>query len=223
VNLRTRIDHLVFAAATLDEGFAWCRETLGIEPGGGGAHALMGTHNRVFRIDSPQFERAYFEIIAIDPAAPAPAHARWFDLDDPHMRELLAQGPRLIHFVASCDDAEAAVAALASQGIDRGAPIAAQRGALRWKITVRPDGRRLFDGALPTLIQWQGAHPCDSLPRSGVTLQSLVVNHPEADRLGSAYEAIGLARIPVERGEPGLLATLSTPKGLVRLPHLSRP
>jgi hypothetical protein len=190
---------------------------LGIEPMSGGAHPLMGTHNRVFRIDSSAFERAYFEIIAVDPAAPAPERTRWFDLDDSRMRRLLARGPRLIHFVARADDADAAVASLAAQGVARGSPIAAERGALRWKITVRPDGQRLFDGALPTLIEWQGAHPCDSLPPSGVALQSLTVNHPQAERLRSAYDAIGLTQVPVEPGEPQLTATLSSPKGMVRI------
>jgi catechol 2,3-dioxygenase-like lactoylglutathione lyase family enzyme len=221
VSLRTRIDHLVFAAATLEEGVAWCRETLGVEAAGGGAHPLMGTHNRVFRIASPGFERAYFEIIAIDPAAPAPARARWFDLDDPRMRELLARGPRLIHFVASTDDAEAAVAALATQGIDRGAPIVAERGALRWKISVRPDGQRLFDGTLPTLIEWQGAHPCDSLPASGVELQSLRLGHPEDHRLRAACAAIGLTQVQIEPGEPRLVATLTCTKGTVRIDSMS--
>ena len=214
---RARVDHLVVAAADLDEGVAWCREMLGIEPAGGGEHPLMWTHNRVFRVDSPAFESAYFEIIAIHPAVPAPARVRWFDLDDPAMRESLAHGPRLIHFVARTDDAASAVAALAMQGIDRGAPIAAERGTLRWKITLRPDGRRLFDGALPTVIEWNGAHPCDALPASGVALQSLAAGHPEADRLRSAYEAIGLTQVPVERAEPRLIATLSSPKGLVRI------
>lgn len=215
MNLRTRIDHLVFAAATLDEGVAWCREALGIEPAGGGQHALMGTHNRVFRIDAPGFERAYFEIIAIDPAAPAPGRARWFDLDDGRMRELLAQGPRLIHFVASTTDVRAAVAALAAQGIDRGPPIPAERGALRWKITVRADGRRLLEGTLPTLIEWNSAHPCDSLPASAIALQSLAVTHPQAERLRAAYATLGLTQVAVQEGEPQLVATLSTPKGLV--------
>lgn len=229
MSLSTRIDHLVFAAATLEEGVAWCRETLGIEPAGGGEHALMGTHNRVFRIDTPGFERAYFEVIAINPAAPAPGRARWFDLDDARLRAQLAQGPRLIHFVASTNDAGAAVAALAAQGIDRGPPIAAERatpsGTLRWKITVRADGQRLFDGALPTLIEWGEQHPCDTLPASGVTLQSFAVAHRDAQRLQAAYEAIGLTQVRVRAGDPNLVAILATPNGIVRVASsiLSRP
>jgi hypothetical protein len=215
VTLQTRIDHLVFAARSLDEGVAWCREQLGVEPAGGGEHVLMGTHNRVFRIDAPGFGHAYFEIMAINPAAPAPGRTRWFDLDDARMRAALAQGPRLVHLVASTNDIERAVAELAKQGIDRGPVIALERGSLRWKMTVRPDGQRLFDGALPTLIQWEGAHPCDSLPASGAKLASLSVAHPQADLLRAAFGAIGLDNIPVRDGPVCMQAAISTPLGRV--------
>jgi len=221
VTLRSRIDHLVVAAASLAEGLAWSRETLGYEPAAGGEHPLMGTHNRVFRIDSPQFPRAYFEIIAINPAAPAPGRTRWFDLDDEQMREVLAGGPRLVHFAAATADADAAVTALRNQGIERGSPIAAERptpsGVLRWKITVRGDGRRLFDGALPTVIEWSDVHPCDNLPQSGITLESLEVRHPQAAQLRDAYRAIGLDAVQVDSGDANLIASLATPRGRIKL------
>ena len=63
-----RIDHLVIAARTLDEGVRWCEATLGVAPGPGGTHPLMGTHNRLLSIASDEFAQAYLEIIAIDPA-----------------------------------------------------------------------------------------------------------------------------------------------------------
>jgi hypothetical protein len=52
------LDHLVVLAATLDEGAAWCEATLGVAPGAGGRHALMGTHNRLLRIDGEGFPRS---------------------------------------------------------------------------------------------------------------------------------------------------------------------
>jgi hypothetical protein len=221
VTLKSRVDHLVVAAASLDEGVAWCRETLGIEPGPGGEHALMGTHNRVFRIASARFPRAYFEIIAINAAVPAPARVRWFDLDDATLHAALERGPRLIHFVASTNDAGAALGALSNLGIDRGPLIAAERatpaGMLRWKISVRDDGRRLFDGTMPTLIEWGDAHPGDAMPDVGVALQSLHATHPQAPALRAAYDAIGLQDVDVQAGPANLVATLSTPNGVVQL------
>ena len=219
--MQSRIDHLVVAARTLPEGIAWCRDTFGFEPAAGGQHPLMGTHNRVFRIDTPAFPRAYFEIIAIDEAAPAPGRTRWFDLDDPQLRSAIASGPRLIHFVASTDDAVRAAAALSALDIDRGPLVAAERptpaGLLRWKISVRADGQRLFAGALPTLIEWGSAHPCESLPASGLSLRALECTHPQADRLAAAYDAIGLAQVAPAAGPANLVALLDTPRGVVRL------
>ena len=73
--MRLALDHLVVAAASLDDGVRWCEATFGITAGPGGRHALMGTHNRLFSIAGPDFPDAYFEIIAIDPGAPPPGPA----------------------------------------------------------------------------------------------------------------------------------------------------
>src|SRR5205085_6962675 len=144
---------------------------------------------------------AYFEIIAIDPEAPAPAHKRWFDLDDERLRAAIAVEPRLIHFVASTNEGSRAVAALSEFGIDRGPLVPAERdtpaGLLRWKISVRPDGARLFDGTLPTLIEWDSRHPADSLPDCGVSLVSLAAAHPQSVQLRQCFEAIGLQQVDV--------------------------
>jgi hypothetical protein len=91
------------------------------------------------------------------------------------------------------------------------------RGLLQWQITLRDDGQRLFAGALPTLIEWGDTHPAPSMPESGVTLQSLVVSHPQAAPLQAACEAIGLERVKVKEGEANLCATLLTPRGRVQL------
>ena len=211
------LDHLVLAARTLDEGVAWCEHTLGIVPGAGGRHALMGTHNRVFAIASDAFPRAYFEIIAIDPDAPAPGRARWFGLDDAALQRELARGPRLVHWVARCSDIEAALAALARCGVDGGRVLAASRatpaGELRWRIAVPDDGRRHLHGALPLLIEWGATHPTDALAPSGVTLQSLAL---DAGADPAPLQALGLDRHLAGAGAP-ITATLDTPRGRVTL------
>ena len=217
----SRVDHLVVAADSLAQGVAWCEALLGVTPGPGGEHPLMGTHNRVLRIGTPGFPRAYLEIIAIDPAAPAPKRRRWFDLDDPELREAVRGEPRLVHFVASCEHAITATRRLDALGIDRGLLVAAERatpaGLLQWKITVRQDGQRLFYGALPTLIEWGPAHPADTLPASALALLSMTASHPRPDDLFAAYGAIGLEQVEVQAGPPNLTATLSTPRGNVTL------
>lgn len=230
--MKTQIDHLVVVAQTLELGVQWCEATLGITPSAGAEEAPYGTHNRLFKMATPAYPLAYLEIISINPAAKRPANAplkRWFDMDDPALQAAVALVPRLVHFVVNTDDIQAARTALKTQGIDRGPAVQAKRhtrrGLVQWQMTVREDGQRLFDGALPSVIQWGKPdaaeplrlHPRNSLPRSGVTLQSLVVTHPTATKLQAAYESIGLSGVTVETGPANLIATLNTPRGVVQL------
>lgn len=223
--MSARIDHLVIAARSLDDGVAWCEATFGVAPGPGGVHPQMGTHNRLVKIATKAFPRAYLEIIAIDPqqkpTRPATFH-RWFDLDDAELQATLARrGPRLVHFVVEVPDADAAVQALARQRIDRGRLLEASRdtpaGRLDWRITVRDDGQRLFYGTLPTLIAWGAAHPSDSMADSGIRLRSLALSHPRAVDLTQALQAIGLTDTPLGAGPPSLRAVFDTPRGTVTL------
>ncbi len=233
--MQSQLDHLVVAARNLQEGVAWCEATLGITPGPGGEHPLFGTHNRLFRIATVNFPRAYFEIIAINSEAiqaantpDNPIKKRWFDLDSEDVQGAIKASPSLVHFVANTGEVDQASAALRALGIDRGPAVQASRmtaaGLLQWQITVREDGKRLFNGGLPTLIEWgeKGgaplvAHPASSMPDSGVALQSLHMVSPQVVELQAAYQAIGLQTVTVSSGAPNLIATLQTPKGIVTL------
>jgi hypothetical protein len=208
------LDHLVVAAATLDDGVAWCEATLGVVPDGGGRHALMGTHNRLLATGGDAFPQSYLEIIAVDPDAPAPVRVRWFGLDDPWLQQRLRRhGPQLVHWVARTDALDARRAALARLGVDPGAIVAAQRGTLRWRITLRDDARRFAAGAWPLWIEWDGAHPTATLPARGVALRAFAVGGVPL----SAADALDVPGVTVhERGAP-LLAVLETPRGVVEL------
>ena len=194
-------------------------------PGPGGAHPLMGTHNRLLQIAGPRFPDAYLEIIAIDPsvrpqrAAPL---ARWFDFDDRTLQdELLRHGPRLAHWVARTDALQSCVSKWLGLGIDRGPALEASRmtphGLLSWRITVRDDGQRLFDGCLPTLIEWGDVHPARTMAASGLVLEQLHLQHPRADDLHTALtvaELVGLGEsIKVAKGPYSLRADLRRPDG----------
>ena len=233
--MKSQIDHLVVAAHSLQQGVEWCEATLGITPAAGGEHEKYGTHNRLFKIATPAFPVAYFEIIAINPDAvieKKPPPTRWFDLDSKQLQAELAKSPRLVHFVVNTDNIQAARHSWKNQGINRGPIIHASRktpkGLLQWQITVRPDGDRLFNGTLPTLIQWgkpeaadpMQLHPRNHLPRSGVSLKSLTVSHPSASKIKAAYEAIMLGNIDVTESPANIVATLQTPKGLITLESL---
>lgn len=220
------VDHLVVLAQDLASGAAWCERTLGVAPAAGGAHPLMGTHNRLVNLSGPAHPRAYLEIIAINPGATPElpmGSKRWFDMDSAALQAQVAQhGPQLIHWVAAVPDAAAARAALAAQGLERGEILSASRatpqGLLQWRITVRPDGQRLMGGCLPTLIEWGAQHPCDTLPASGATLQALALQHPDAAVLGAACQALGLGQVAIQSGPHArTTATLATPRGPVTL------
>ncbi|MEV7136539.1 VOC family protein [Arthrobacter sp. NPDC093128] len=219
--MNARIDHLVIAADSLEQGAAWCEATFGVQPSGGGKHALMGTHNRVMNISTVRFPQCYIEIIAIDPEAPAPGWPRWFGLDQPALREAVRELPRLVHAVARTDMIEMLRQSLANCALDPGLPLAVQRdtayGLLKWRITVRDDGRTECAGALPTLIEWAGAHPCAHLPKTPLTLQELVLR-------GLPQEALDVLKLPevlatpVEPANPApLSATLNSPRGTVMI------
>jgi hypothetical protein len=208
--LNTQLDHLVVAAASLEQGVAWAEATLGVTPARGGKHVLMGTHNRLLALDG--WLDAYLEIIAVDPDAPAPGRARWFGLDELHAA--LRETPRLVHVVARTTNLDMHRWGLIAAGFDPGTTLAAQRDDLRWRITVRDDGRPLAGGALPTLIEWEGRHPAASLPRSGIALESLTLRGVPAQ----AADVLRLQRIDLQP-LPGaaIEARLATPRGSVTL------
>ena len=208
------VDHLVVAAASLDDGVAWCEATLGVTPGSGGRHPLFGTHNRLLKIASDAYPQAYFEIIAIDPEAPVPARPRWFGLDGLD----LSAGPRLIHVVGRSPMLDMHRWGLITVGLKPGDPVKAGRdtpeGPLSWQILVREDGQLNCGGALPTLIQWDDRHPADAMPDLGVVLKSLALNGVP-DR---ARDVLRMRGVQVSSAAgPALQAVLSTPRGDVTL------
>ena len=216
------VDHLVVAALTLQQGVQWCAATLGVTPGPGGEHTLMGTHNRLLSVAAPGFALAYLEIIAINPATPGPTagRQRWFGLDDPAVQARLAkQGPQLLHWVARSTSLATHQLALQQLGLQPGAPVAASRptpaGLLRWQMLLRRDGSTLFGGAWPTLIEWHGLHPAQAMPPSGITLLGLQL------RGGLPAAAQALLQMPgletVDGAGPALTVTLQTPLGTRQL------
>jgi hypothetical protein len=213
--LETEVDHLVVAADTLEQGADWCERTLGAVPVAGGQHVGMGTHNRLLAIGSATFPRAYLEIIAIDPGAPAPSRPRWFDLDDPVVQSRLRERPRLLHLVARCSGLDARLAALRAAGVDPGVAVAAERasphGLLRWRIAGRADGRLLFGGALPTLIEWGEVHPSAQLPPGPVALASVALGGLPPP----VAQALALHGVDLDRAAPGVGARFTTPRGEV--------
>lgn len=195
------LDHIAVSAASLEEGAAFVEMVLGVPLAGGGKHPHMGTHNRLLSLGD-----LYLEVIAIDPAAPKPAHPRWFDLDH------FAGPPRLTNWICRTDDLDAALRA-APPGTGIATDLA--RGDYRWRFAVPPSGQLPFDDCFPALIQWQGdLHPARSLRDHGIRLTRLDITHPDAPALRAALKGLADPRVAVELGPyHALRATFDTPHG----------
>ncbi len=212
----TRLDHLVVAADTLQKGVEHVEALLGVAMNPGGRHPRMGTHNALLRLG----EAVYLEVIAIDPAAEPPDRPRWFGLDQPLVRGLLKQRPRLLHWVVNTVDIEATRSRCP---VPPGAIESMSRGELRWRITIPEDSSLPAGGLLPSLIQWQTTtHPASRMPDSGCTLRELTIHSPNSAWLESMLRPIGAESLvelrPLEADAlPCLHARIETPDGLKTL------
>ena len=165
-------------------------------------HDVFGTHNALLGLE----DGLYLEAIAVDPAAPAPARPRWFDLDR------FAGPPRLTNWICRTENLTATLKG-GPQGL--GDPVDLQRGDLRWRMAVPASGILPFDNCAPALIEWQTQpHPARLLPPCGVRLVRLTVRHPQADALNAALQdRFTDARVVFETGAAGLHAAFDTPHG----------
>ena len=138
---------------------AWCEATLRRRAGPGGRHALMGTHNRLLAIGVGRASRA--AISSSSRSIPTRRRRRGAAGSTSTRRP----GRRLIDAARgwstgsrAATTSMAASAALRRAGFDPGPIVAAERmtprGLLRWRITLRDDGRRPAAGAVPLLIEW---------------------------------------------------------------------
>ncbi len=210
-----KLDHLVVAATALDQGVAYLEEKLGVTVPQGGAHPLMGTHNRLMQLG----DGAFLEVIAIDPDAPPPTRPRWYALDDPAMQARIAARPCLITWVVRTGTIGDAVRA---SSISPGPVIEGRRGDLVWQITVPEDGSMPEHGLFPTLIQWpedlNEKGPAPNMADLGCTLAKLTVYQPEPDRMRNGLKSIGADTLAdVEEGTPRLEALVDCPRGRVTL------
>ena len=203
------LDHLAVVAPDLAAGVAYVRDCLGLAMPEGGRHREMGTRNHLLRLG----EALFLEVIAVDPEAAAPPHARWFGLSDPgRVRADWEAGRRLRGWVARTDDLD---------GLLRRHPglfgdaLALSRGSLRWRFAVRRDGAWPEDGALPCPMMWpEGPHPAAAMPDLGCRLEGLTLTHPEPDRIAALYRTLGIADAPAVRAGPfGYHAAIATPGG----------
>lgn len=211
--MHNKIDHFAIGADTLDQGVAAMETALGVTVPRGGKHDAMSTHNCVMQSGNESF----FELIAIDPDAPAdPGRVRWFTLDDPATQARLADRPRALCWVVGTDDLDGVIAA---SPVDLGEVVLFTRGERSWRLTVPKDGHLPMDGLLPAFIEWSpGPHPSTGQQDLGVTLDKVRLSHPEPDELSLVLKALHVDHLcSVTQGDAALSFALNTPKGAVVL------
>jgi hypothetical protein len=183
------IDHLVIGTNDLASGTDWTESRLGAACDGGGAHPLMGTHNRLMRLAGGP----YLEVIAIDPDASSPGRPRWFTLDREKTKSRFATGPGALCWVAAVSDIETAVRQC---GYDCGQINTVTRGDLQWRLTIPDDGSLPAGGVLPSLIEWpEGMHPVASLAETDIHLDTIHLTHPDPAHIEACLDRLGLASI----------------------------
>jgi hypothetical protein len=159
------LDHVAIGCASLDQGAAYIRHTLGVEMPMGGQHERMGTHNRLMRLGGD----VYLELISVNPTAPPPRRPRWFALDEAWQQARIAERPRPIAWVARSTD----IASDLAGSPQLGTATEMTRGDLVWQISLTDDGALPRRGLLPVLIAWPGGSPAARMSELGVTLVAL--------------------------------------------------
>ncbi|HEY5625210.1 MAG TPA: VOC family protein [Dehalococcoidia bacterium] len=198
------VDHLVYAAPSLDAGIEAMSERLGVTAAYGGKHNALLSLGR----------NAYLEIIAPDPDQPPPTEPLPFGLGELHEPGLAAWALAVTEIESRAESARGA-------GYDPGPVIAMSRalpggGDLRWRLTIRRPAAG--DGLVPFLIQWDrgGPHPSSSSP-GGCTLTDLTAEHPRPDEIEPMLSALGADLALAEAPRPALIATIEGPHGTVLL------
>lgn len=207
-DLLSKIDHLVYAVPDLHEGIESITTLFGVKPMIGGQHQGLGTWNALLSLGSG----IYFEILAPDPEQPDVV-AKWLGLEN------LVEA-KLTRWAAKTEQIEEIVARTNLGGLHLGNIFPGSRTkpdgtVLKWKLSnpmIDPG-----DGIIPFLIDWGNSpHPEVDLPK-GCELVKLEVFHPVPENIESGLALLDVDLEVQNREVPGLVATIETPNGIVKL------
>lgn len=203
------LDHLVYATPALQATVEHLGALCGVRPTVGGTHPAWGTMNALLAL-GPQMS---LEIIGPDPEHPHPPERRPFNLDT------LAH-PHLVTWVARGHNLQAVIAAASAACVDL--------GTIRARSRQRPDGVWLTwsmtdlltereSGLVPYFIHWGDTpHPATSAPK-GCRLPQVHAIHPDAERLTSILQRLGLDLVVQPGPTAQLMAIIDTPNGPMHL------
>ena len=191
------LDHLVYAVPELTSAVEDLHRLLGVRAASGGRHVGFGTHNALLGLGPG----AYLELIAPDPSQPIPPVSQFIGF---------GTEPRLAGWAVRTCDIDGQVAGARAAGFDPGPILEMSRErpdgvTLAWRLTW-PLGEG--GGLIPFLIDWRDSpHPSATAPE-GVTLRSLVIEHPEPQLLLPVLRALDVDADVVAGARPALVASL---------------
>ena len=169
-----KLDHIVFAAPTLEEGTSFIEYKLQVKLGKIGYHEEMGTHNRVVKIS----ESVYLEVISIDPKSTTRKSKRWFNLDCPKLQSKLKKSPQVIGYVIESDNKKI---------LKYYEPFfKSSRGKYKWQFSMpSTKSNNLVDqsyqnGIMPSLISWESGKPINKMKNNHLDLQKLEIIFTES-------------------------------------------
>jgi len=198
------IDHLVFAAPTLEAGIGEVEVRLGVRPLPGGRHPAFGTHNALVAL-GPE---VYLEVIAPDPERRPPPRGVGFGA-------AAVDRPRLVTWALRTDDIQASARAAGLGRVESGERELKNGSILRWLLS-DPYAERC-DGLIPFLIDWASSpHPAAAAPPGG-HLRDFRLWHPKPQVVRARLALLGLDLAVKEAAEPGLVAVIDSPAGRVEL------
>jgi hypothetical protein len=207
--LISRVDHIVYGATDLNRGIEEIEKLLGVRATVGGQHPGRGTRNALIALGPT----AYLEIIAPDPEQPPPKEPRPFGLD-------ALKESKLVAWFVKSGDLESLRRDAVSKGVALGEVRSGTRRRpdgfqLQWKFT--DPSVQLADGIVPLFIDWgDSPHPAFTASK-GATLISLRGEHPDAQKVRTMLQHLGVDLAVTQGESPKIIATIEGPRGRVEL------
>ncbi len=203
----TKIDHVIFGVADLEQGIEQFGALCGVTPVPGGKHEHTGTHNALLSTGS----HAYLEVLAPQEGVELPRELE-------PLRALANLTP--VGWAVAVEDAELSMQRLREAGYNVSEPQEGSRrtpegSLIRWRtFQLIAPGHDIA----PFFIEWDPAssHPSETAPE-GCSLVSLELRTPDDEALRRLLSLLKLDSRVIRADVAQLVVTLKGPRGLTEL------
>ncbi|MGB0932433.1 MAG: VOC family protein [Chitinophagales bacterium] len=210
MNIKRKIDHIVYAVKDLEIACNELEELLGVRPVFGGYHRTQGTKNALLNLGN----QCYLELLATDESNTEVKPPRWMGID-------LIDRPQITRWAIKSSNLEQDSLCLKNHNSDLGKINVGQRkmqdgNLLKWRM-ILPTAHPKID-ILPFMVDWEGSshHPTDKLLK-GCRLVEVKLFHFKGDAEEKILKELGLD-LEVKVGEEVMISILVKGlKGIVEL------